>query len=157
MAAVIALLISSSPPADAQESVTLSRYRLDKVVEVGQIGIATVELGKLEERCKDADGCEVTLSVGLTSPIDNSLRALASAKHTRLFLSSLGDSWITDTTSGVDNNGVNEPVLSVVANGQCVFSDAEDSPGNDSGLGFILKAYSGTGFDPWICTLTVID
>lgn len=158
--AMVALAMGISASAVAQEAVTLSRYRLTVPVPAGQVDAATVDLTKLTERCADADGCELALSVALSSAEDSSLRIYTTAKHTRLFLSSDGSNWATDSSFGADANTIGESILSAVANGNCEFWDVDVFPGSqDNVQGFMLRGFSGTGTGdaPWVCTLTVID
>jgi hypothetical protein len=156
--AIVALLLGISAPAAAQESVTLSRYRLSVLVDPGpgETDALQVDLTKLTERCGDADGCEVTLLLAAGIPGDPSTRFVQGAKQARLYLGSSG-TWTIDSAPRGDPNGVVENVLDLVATEECVFSDGEFPGNTDLVAGFWLKMILGPVGNSWVCTLTVID
>lgn len=149
--AIVALLLGISAPAAAQESVTLSRYRLSVVVNPpGGTDALPVDLTELTARCGDADGCELALRLATGTGF------MQGAKQTRLYLGS-SNSWTTDAGFGGDANGAVQNVLDLVSTQQCVVSDGEYPANTDVAAGFWLKTITGPAGNAWDCTLTVID
>lgn len=154
--AIVALLLGISAPAAAQESVTLSRYRLSVLVDGGETDALPVDLTEFTDRCGDVDGCELTLRLAAGFSFDPSIQFASGAKQTRLYLGTSG-TWTTDSAVGGDANGTVQNILDFVATTECVFSDGEFPGNQDLAAGFWLKAIAPASGNTWVCTLTVID
>lgn len=147
----VALLLSMAVPVAAQESVTLSRYRLSAFVgNGGGAQVSTVDLTKLAERCEDEDGCEITLIAGMDST------NLLLGTHGRLFKRNLD--WSVDGALHANTDTVVAVALSVTLSGvgTCSFSDADDLAGSDNTDAFTVKSNASNVFS-LACVLTVID
>jgi len=151
--ALVPLVLSLAVPLTAQEAVTVSRYRLTLTVGPGGSDAVAVDLAKFEERCRDDDGCELTLAGGeLPGTIEG-------AKNARLFVSQLDHLWFTNDSSGTNANKFPDRVFAVFGDsGECHLMDVDDFEGNDNTDAFALQTVA-TALDspPFHCTLTVID
>ena len=154
--AILALVppfLSLAIPLTAQEAVTVSRYRLTLAVGPGGSDAVAVDLAKFEERCRDDDGCEITLAGGVLPG------TIEGAKNARLFVSPLDHLWFTNDESGTNGNKFPDRVLGVFGvSGECHLSDIDDFEGNDDTDAFALQTVAiAIDSPPYHCTLTVID
>jgi len=142
-------------PVPAAEPVNLSRYG----AAVAVTGDFPLEGTVLEGLCRDADGCEVVMSMTFF-PVDNDQ---SQAVKTRLFLSANSGRWFTtDGFGGLDGGGGVEFVLRVFGSfppSELAVCDLGDGPsgGADDVAGFTLSASQTISSPNHVCTLVVID
>ena len=150
LAAFVAMTLVT--PVTAQEAVNLSRYRLAYTAPEGPSEtLLLLELAPFNERCRDLDGCEISLLLENASGI-------VGAKYGRIYLSAGSSDWL-DIAGALHTNGNNAAEAAATATGpnlSCALSDRDLPPNNDPADSYTLilnLAAEGTA----TCTLTVID
>ena len=138
------------------EDVSRSRYRLTATANPdGTEVLAEVAQTELEERCRDDDGCTVTLALYQTGILAAGVR--------RFYQSANNGSWL-GSVSGGDGNNDTETALSIVGGADsCSLGDrdpnavpGDPNPPTDHRVGFVIGVIS-TATPPPFCVLSVID
>jgi len=150
LAAFVALTLVT--PVAAQEAVNHSRYRLPHTAPEGPSdNFVSVEPAPFNERCRDLDGCEISLLLENGSGI-------VGAAYGRIYLSAGSADWL-DIAGALHTNGNNAAEPAATATGlnvSCALSDRDLPPNTDPGDSFTL-ILSLTAEGTATCTLTVID
>ncbi len=147
--AVVSLALAV--PVSAQEALKLSRYRIR--LEVGGGGGQAEQVfggPEFEERCRDDDGCEISLV--LTGATYNAVQG-------RIFFNANGTAWVGQNGQiGHNANGTEDTVITL-NNGPtmtCGLHDGDTFLPVDSGNDVTLELYSPvTGGVQ--CIMTLID
>jgi len=151
LAGPLCVLLLAAGAASAEE-VTHSKYKATAVtVPEGAIVVQAVDQAALEARCRDEDGCLITLELAGTT--------LFGARDARFFISPvLHDGWtIQDATPRIDGSLATAVLSMTTGNGDCAFTDAESAGGSaDNAIGFAVVASSFTEPSPK-CVLVVED
>jgi len=152
----LSLLVFLSTGLAEAEDVSRSRYRLTVTANPsGAEVLAEVDQAALEERCRDDDGCTVTLALYQTGILAADVR--------RFYLSANSGSWL-GSVSGFDDNNDTETALSIVGGADsCSLGDRDPNavpddpnPPTDHRVGFVIGVISTATPAPF-CVLSVID
>jgi len=148
---VLALVLCCPIPAAAREDVSVSRYRLTVIALPLDTEVTLVDPTEFEERCRDADGCEISL-VAVTGP------AIIDAVNGRIFLRPGSTGWVgIGGERFLNQNAVRDIGAAVgFGPGSCQLSDADDATNADDTSAFTVRLAMIESVSA-SCTLTVID
>ncbi len=149
---VAVFLLALAAPVSAQETLSLSRYRIRLEVIDGPSSDGQV-IGSIEDdfarRCRDDDGCEVSIVI---TGINHA------AVHDRIFFLENGTSWIgEDGSPGANPDFSADPVIAVAsADVVCALWDTDTVTGGID-ITDALSFSMASNLDGAQCTLTIID
>lgn len=154
VSAAMALVLAAVGSLAAGEWTSVSRYGAtgDLTATTGE-AFHVLDLAALVDRCRDHDGCTMTLKMDGPAGIEIATQKVFLSEHSLQYGTSI------NATVRADNNVLREALIEVSsANAGCSITDADDQNSLlDTNEGFSLHFFVDTQDAAWICALHVED